>query len=267
MHAPQHERTEPEGRHVWAGSSRDNRLSRWSVTLETGTRSTGGNGEGFGALTAALLSSALLCSLVVGCGPSEEGVAEVEPLATVSASDAETTEPLRVPLGTKTPPPRDTAQERCQSAQEVHRPKNDEVLVYFGCVTTPTPDVFYAFARPVDPAASLGARLNTAVAAYFAGPSRQEGTNYFAFAGPEALNSTEVVGTRAVIDLNLDTLDSFTSAENAHIWNALRLLAFQFPSITEMEPRWNGSCESFGAAMEAIECTIALRNGQSEPGP
>ena len=216
---------------------------------------------------APLLSSALLCSLVAGCGPSEEVVAEVKPLASESAAGAESTEPLRVPSGTKTPPPRDAAQERCQSAQEVRRPKNDEVLVYFGCVATPVSDVFYAFARPVDPAASLGVRLNTAVAAYLAGPSRQEGTNYFSFAGPEALNSTEVVGTRAVIDLNLDTLDSFTSAENAHIWNALRVLAFQVPSITEMEPRWNGSCELFGAAMEAFDCTIELRNGQSEPGP
>ena len=129
------------------------------------------------------------------------------------------------------------------------------------------PEVFSAFARPVDPAASLGVRLNTAATAYFAGPSRQEGAKYSAFAGPEALNSTEVVGTRAVIDLNLDTLDSFTSAENAHRWIALRLLAFQFPSITEMEPRWNGSCERFGAAMESLRCTIALRNGQNEPGP
>lgn len=213
---------------------------------------------------AALLSSVLLGSLAAGCSSSEDGVAEGKPLSTASASDAETS---RVPPDMKEPSTKVTAaRKRCRSAQAVDKPKNDEVLVYFGCVGTAPPKV-YSFARPVDPAASLNTRLNTAVAAYFAGPRRQEGNNYLTFAGPEALNSTEVVGTRAVIDLNLDTLDSFTSASNAHIWNVLRLLAFQFPSITEMEPRWNGSCESFGAAMEAIDCAIALRNGQSEPGP
>lgn len=82
------------------------------------------------------------------------------------------------------------------------------------------------------------------------------------FAGPDVLNSSTIEGTRAIIDLDLDGVASSTRAQSAHIWNALRLLAFQFPTITEMEPRYNGSCVAFGGAVEAGECLIALPNGE-----
>src|SRR5688500_17953828 len=134
----------------------------------------------------ALCSSALLCSLVSACSSSEEGVAEGELPSIAPASDAKTP---RLPLSTQAPARIVTTGERCQSPEELYEPKNAEVLVYFGCVATVS--TVYSFARPVDPAASLNTRLDTAVAAYFAGPRRREGTNYFTFAGPEALNSTE----------------------------------------------------------------------------
>lgn len=77
------------------------------------------------------------------------------------------------------------------------------------------------------------------------------------------LNSVAIDGNRAVIDLDLkvDHLQSTTSAQSALLWSHLSALAFQFPEIRLMEPRYNGSCHNFGIAVQAGDCLIAKRDG------
>ena len=212
-------------------------------------------------LTAAAFA-VLLATLVAACGVTNGAPAETAS----EVKDADTTTPTAAtrPAGkASTASPAPTP---CESPIEVKEAQDSEVLVYFACAPGMEGD-FHSFARPVRASASVEERLNAAVGAYLSGPLPREGQNYFTFAGKDALNSTQVNGPRAVIDINFDGVGMSTSAQSGHIWNVLRLLAFQFPTISEMEPRWNGSCEAFGGAVEAGECLIALRDGTYVPGP
>jgi len=207
-------------------------------------------------------SAVLLATLSAGCGATNGAPAETA--SVVEETDTTTPTTATTPSGkASTASPAPTP---CESPFEVKEAQDSEVLVYFACAPGMEGD-FHSFARPVRASDSVEERLNAAVGAYLSGPLPREGQNYFTFAGKDALNSTEVTGARAVIDINFDGVGMSTSAQSGHIWNVLRLLAFQFPTISEMEPRWNGSCEAFGGAVEAGECLIALRNGASVPGP
>ncbi|HXH79570.1 hypothetical protein [Nocardioides sp.] len=203
----------------------------------------------------------LLATLLSGCGATNGAPAETAPVA--EAADTTTPTAATTPSGkasttSPAPPP-------CKSPSEVPEAQDSEVLVYFTCAAGMEGD-FHSFARPVRASDSVEERLNAAVEAYLSGPLPGEGQNYFTFAGKDALNSTDVIGPRAIIDINFDGVGMSTSAQSGHIWNVLELLAFQFPAISEMEPRWNGSCEAFGAAVQAGECLIARRNGDYVPG-
>ncbi len=144
----------------------------------------------------------------------------------------------------------------------------DRVLVFFACKDVLDPDDVLAFARPVDPQADTQARLLAAVTAYLEGPQGREANFYISLGTPEVLNSVAVEGSRAIIDLDLAAagLTSTTSTQSALMWAHLSALAFQFPGIKTMEPRFNGSCHAFGHAVEAGECLITTRDGRSIRG-
>ena len=139
----------------------------------------------------------------------------------------------------------------------------DQVSVFFSCKDLADPEGVYRFVRPVDSAATTPERLLTAVTAYLQGPSEAEAVHYIGLGSLEALNGATVERSRAVIDLDLDAagLSSTTSTQSALLWAHLAALAFQFPGITRMEPRYDGSCLAFGIAVEAGECLIAKRDG------
>ncbi len=194
-----------------------------------------------------VLLTAVLATLAVGCGSATE---DAEPFPRPRES--------RSPEPARTPP--------CAPAREVAAtPDDGEVLVFFACGSPVGP--YSAFSRPAGAAESLATRLDVALRAYFAGPRREEKSGCTTFAGPGTLRSTSIVGTRAVIDLDLDGVGSSTSAQSQHLWTVLRRHAFQFPGITEMEPRHHGSCAAFGAAVEAGQCLVAQRDGAAVPGP
>jgi hypothetical protein len=76
------------------------------------------------------------------------------------------------------------------------------------------------------------------------------------------LNGVSIKGDRAIIDLDLavNGLQSMTSSQSDMLWAHLTALAFQFPEVSLMEPRFNGSCRDFGIAVKAGACLVAQRN-------
>jgi len=70
------------------------------------------------------------------------------------------------------------------------------------------------------------------------------------------------VGQRAVIDLDLAAAgySSTTSAQGLLIGEQLSAIAFQFDGLTELEPRFDGSCEAFGDALQVGECIVMRRD-------
>lgn len=77
------------------------------------------------------------------------------------------------------------------------------------------------------------------------------------------LNAVRIQRGRAIIDLDLTTarLQSTTSAQSDLLWAHLTALAFQFPEVNFLEPRFNGSCRDFGIAVQAGHCLVAVRDG------
>lgn len=85
------------------------------------------------------------------------------------------------------------------------------------------------------------------------------------------LNGLRVIGGRAIVDLDLQGASVSTSAQSQALWDALSGFAFWHPDIEVLEPRDNGSCERFGAAVEAGECLVITKNDDDDlsigPGP
>ena len=136
------------------------------------------------------------------------------------------------------------------------------MLVFFACnEANQRPRV--AVQRRVDPDATTEQRLRRAVVAYVSGPNRSETKYLVGLGSRRMLNGVSIVGDRAVIDLDLRVghLESTTSAQSALLWSQLSALAFQFPEVRLMEPRFNGSCFDFGDAVQAGACLVAKRGG------
>jgi hypothetical protein len=109
--------------------------------------------------------------------------------------------------------------------------------------------------------------LRAAMLAYLAGPSRVERrAGDGSIFGPDAeglLNGVSVdEAGRAVIDLDLAAAgySSTTSAQGLLIGEQLSAIAFQFDGLTELEPRFDGSCEAFGDALQVGECIVMRRD-------
>jgi hypothetical protein len=145
------------------------------------------------------------------------------------------------------------------AGSEARSPGPDEVLVFFACEGEPSQTDLHAFPRPVPVDADVEQRLRAALNAYFEGPTEAEGEGLFAFGHPGTLVGAFVRGDRAVIDVDLDGGLGSTSAQSSLVWASLEAIAFQFPSIETMEPRYNGSCDAFGAAVEAGRCLVKRR--------
>ena len=195
--------------------------------------------------------------LLTACSPSGPGVPgrTHEPAVTPQA-------PAPTPAATHGSACRGDGVERGQGV----------VLVYFACKqdlnTGKDPRSAVGLARHVDPGADTRQRLQRAVVEYLEGPSRSERRSFVSVGQPGMLNSVRLDGERAIIDVDLTTagLQSTTSAQSDVLWAHLTALAFQFPEVTYMEPRFNGSCRDFGMAVQAGECLVATRDGGYVPG-
>ena len=208
-------------------------------------------------------SAALLTTvcLLAACAPGRTGApvaTSLPPTATAHAG------PSRSP---RTPGPSSTAA-TCHSGT-TPTPRPDRVLVFFACQaeTDAGANTLSAVAvqRPVAADATTTQRLRRAVVKYLRGPDAQErASGLWSMRTPSrTLNSVSVTRDRAVIDLDLAAahLQSTSSAQSELLWTHLSALAFQFPGIRFMEPRFNGSCRDFGMAVEAGECLVATRDG------
>lgn len=142
-------------------------------------------------------------------------------------------------------------------------PGPDQVLVSFGCLPD-HPERAAELAR-VAAETSTEERLTAALTAYFAGPPPRSGA-LWSLGSPDTLRAVVVEGDRAIVDLDLDGGIASTSAQSGEIWAALTTMAFQFPEIEVMEPRYYGSCVAFGAAVGAGECLVVQRDGDYVPG-
>ena len=133
--------------------------------------------------------------------------------------------------------------------------------MFFACKATNQRTV--AVQRFVDPGATTEQRLRRALVAYVTGPNRSESRYLVSLGSRRMLNGVSIVGDRAIIDLDLRVghLQSTTSAQSALLWSQLSALAFQFPDVRLMEPRFNGSCFDFGDAVQAGACLVAKRGG------
>lgn len=152
---------------------------------------------------------------------------------------------------------------RCRGGEGARSAGRDEVLVFFSCEDLSDRYRPTGFARVVGPDLRLEQRLLAAVEAYLRGPSGPSEQGYVSMGRPGIVNRVAVVGDRAIIDLDLRKagLTSTTSTQSSLLWAHLKALAFQFPRIMAMEPRFNGSCQAFGTAVEAGDCLIPERGG------
>ena len=197
-------------------------------------------------------------SLLAAAGCASESpptgeVAAVKPPPSAGPDDA----------GPPSQPPTPTTSCGTGSAE----PASAEVLVYFGCDTDNSyPVRLYAFSRRVESSAGTRERLREAMRAYFAGPKRGESEQLFGFGSPSWLNGVDVRGERAIVDVHLHDGYGSTSAQSQFVWETLRALVFQFPEIDLLEPRHNGSCEAFGAIVQAGRCLLARRDGSFDDG-
>lgn len=210
----------------------------------------------------------LVCLLVIGgCGDERPAVVADDPSTPAAPPSVTVTTESAAPEAPDPPEATPTPRARCVSpAVEPHHGA-PLVFVYVSCKhEQPLPDNIHAFVRPVPAEAGVEERLRIAVTAYFEGPTPAEGNQFHAF-GPEGtLNSVSVQGDRAVIDVDLDDDLASTSAQSMTVWSHLRALAFQFPGIELMEPRYDGSCAAFGQVVQAGECLVARRSVGSARG-
>ena len=73
------------------------------------------------------------------------------------------------------------------------------------------------------------------------------------------VNEVGIRGGRAIIDLDL-TGEGSTSNQTQSAIEILSAVAFQFSEITQMEPRYNGSCDAFASWAEGSGCMIEHRS-------
>lgn len=141
-------------------------------------------------------------------------------------------------------------------------PAPGEVWVFFGCDHDPE---FRAWAttRATDHSAGTEERLTTAVAEWLRGPAPDDPPQLSGGAPePDVLNEVRIEGERAIIDLDWVTgRFVFASAATMAYGSQLRAMAFQFPEVTELEIRHDGSCEAYQTLGESYGCTIRLRDG------
>lgn len=175
-----------------------------------------------------------------------------------------------------TPPPPGPAVDDCvrDARSDPPAPGADEVLVFFGCFGEGRPELTVARLREVGAGGSVSDQLRTAMLAYLAGPTRAERrAGDGSIFGPDAQGILDDVDVdeagRAVIDLDLAAAGytSTASAQSMAIWDQLSAIAFQFDEVTVLEPRFDGSCEAFGVALQAGVCTVVGRDGSQVEGP
>ena len=209
---------------------------------------------------------ATLC-LLVACSSGRSEATSVTPPTRTAPSTATVTE-SGASASSSPREPSPSAPATCRSGT-APKPRSDRVLAFFPCraETDTGANTLSAVAvqRPIDADATTAQRLRRAVLEYLRGPTAQERTaGLWSLKTPtRMLNSVSVTHGRAVIDLDLAAahLTSTSSAQSELLWTHLSALAFQFPEITLMEPRFNGSCHDFGMAVEAGECLVATRDG------
>lgn len=213
--------------------------------------------------TAAVLAT--LC-LLVACSSGSSVASPVTPATGIPRPTTHLTEPA---AESSHGAPTSAAPATCRSGS-APKPRRDRVLVFFPCQaetdTGANTRSAVAIGRPIDPDATTTQRLRRAVVEYLRGPNEKERAAglWSLGAPPRTLNSVSVTRDRAVIDLDLAAahLQGTSSAQSELLWAHLSALAFQFPQIRFMEPRFNGSCHAFGMAVEAGECLVATRDGR-----
>lgn len=148
------------------------------------------------------------------------------------------------------------------------------MLVFFGCFEQGRPELTVGRLREVEAGESVSDRLRAAMPAYLAGPTRVERrADDGSIFGPDAQGVLNDVGVdeagRAIIDLDLAAAGytSTASTQSMAIWDQLSAIAFQFDEVTGLEPRFDGSCEAFGVALQSGVCTVVGRDGSQVEGP
>jgi hypothetical protein len=202
-----------------------------------------------------LVATALVIFLSSCTGTSDVGQAPV-----TGASSASQTSPAG---GTDTPAGSGKRHSPC-SDEPRPEPSQRTVLVFFACEDDlrHSPLSAHPFQRQVHGELTLARRVSTAFAAYFDGPTANEGKRYRTIGPPRTLISTTLKQRRVIVDLDLDAagLTNTTGAQAILLQSHLRALAFQFRRVHSLQLQYHGSCEDFAVAMQSEGCFVLQRH-------
>lgn len=140
-------------------------------------------------------------------------------------------------------------------------PSEMDVLVFFSCGdgSASSPEELFEQTRPASRrVVRTPSVLAAALEALVAGPTRVErGVGFassFSSATAGSVRGVNVEDGLAIVDLTRLPDNASTSAGSAYLLAELRSTVFQFPSVTALELRLEGSCEAFNEALQASGC-------------
>jgi hypothetical protein len=181
-----------------------------------------------------------------------------------SPSDAPATATASpTPDGASSPPSTPPATERtiaeCGEERDLSGRESGTVLVFFTCADAHPPASVYPLERPGPDSADPTARLTAALEALLEGPGSVEADRgYDSWFGPETagmLNEASVnADGRAVADFAEFSgviPNASTSAGSQMLLASLNATVFQYDEVTEIEYRFDGSCDAFWNWLQA----------------
>ena len=204
------------------------------------------------AVAAAVALTVLALGVVVLTSPSP--VVDGEPSSIPSPAASDSAPPSEPPAGMANcavdPPSSPAAGE-------------DQVFVFFGCATPPAPP--QAVVRKLGAVEDPASRLAAALEALVAGPTPEEAAaGYWAPLPslPGLVSGVELQPDGlAILDLAAEyrEIPNVTaSAAGGAVLRSIRATALQFPEVTAVELRLEGSCEAFAGFMGAADRCVHL---------
>ena len=204
-----------------------------------------------------------LLLVLSACGSASDAPATAP--ASASASTSATASPT--PAGASSPPSAPPATEgtiaECGEESDLTGQEPGSVLVFFTCADADPPADVYPVERPGPDSADAAARLTAALEALLEGPSSAEAARgYDSWFGSETagmLNEASIdADGHAVVDFadfSGVIPNASTSAGSQVLLASLNATVFQDDEVTEIEYRFDGSCDAFWNWLQT-ECQV-----------
>jgi len=198
----------------------------------------------------------------------------VSPAGTASpppGSPSQTQDVSPSPSLSPSPSPRTAGINECGEDAELSR-ADDRVFAFFTCADADPPSEAYPVERPAPASADAEDRLAAALEALLEGPTDDEQTfGYDSWFGAETAGMLSDVSVdddgRAVVDFadfSGVIPNASTSAGSQMLLAGLNATVFQFDQVTEIEYRFDGSCDAFWNWLQT-ECQTVTDPAADEP--